>query len=150
MILYTDGASRGNPGKSGIGFVLKDKEIVLLKDCYEIDKTTNNFAEIIAIIIGFYTLKKNNYLSKEREIKVYSDSLLIVNQFNGEFKIESTTLMQAHVFFQRYFGEYDIDFVHIPRELNKEADALANHAIDNNKKLPKEIISFLSSLYQKI
>lgn len=130
MILYIDGASRGNPGHAGIGVIIQDIEgrRVLERSRY-IGETTNNVAEYFALITGLEEVCKLG----ARKIRVYSDSQLLVRQVKGEYKVKKPHLSKLHkkvLDLLKDFDSYDIIF--IPRELNKEADSLANRAIDES------------------
>jgi ribonuclease HI len=144
MILYTDGASRGNPGEAGIGFLLKNKNIPLFTGSYYIGKRTNNFAEATAILVALYSLEKKNLIPKN--LFLHSDSLLLVNQFNSIFKTKNKALATAHTIFKSHFSKYSVYLSHIPRNLNKEADRLANEGIEKRIPLTPDIAVFLEEL----
>lgn len=144
MILFTDGASRGNPGSSGIGFVLYNSiNNIILDDFYFLGNYTNNFAEIVAILIALYVIKKNNITNN---LIIKSDSLLLVNQFKGIYKIKNQNLELAHILFKKNFENFIISFIHIERKYNKYADNLANRGINEKKLLSEELLFFLSSI----
>jgi ribonuclease HI len=144
MILYTDGASRGNPGPAGIGFALYNKTEIIIDGYYFLGNTTNNFAEAIAILVALYTIKKNNITNS---LIIKSDSLLLINQFNGNYKIKNKSLALVHILFKENFTNFNISFIHIDRTYNKYADSLANRGIDEKILLSQELLSFLSSLF---
>ncbi|MCX8031509.1 MAG: ribonuclease HI family protein [Thermodesulfovibrionales bacterium] len=125
-ILYCDGASRGNPGHAGIG-------VVLLLDGYKktiseyIGVTTNNVAEYKALLIGLQEAKKEGI----KDIEINLDSELIVKQIRGIYKIKSPNLKSLYNEVITCLGEFRKFYInHIPRALNKEADKLANAALD--------------------
>ncbi len=126
--LYIDGASRGNPGESGIGVVVYDEsdEILEQQQCYLGSRVTNNQAEYKALLFGLDLI--SNFAN---EVEVYSDSELLVRQMMGEYKIRNTDLKtlynQAVSKLKRFAGSR---FYHIPRTDNRLADQLANAAID--------------------
>lgn len=124
--LYTDGASSGNPGPSGIGFVIKYSD----KTCEgseHIGTATNNVAEYSALILG---LKKALSMGIS-EIDAYLDSELIVKQMRGEYKVKNRNLMPLFLEVQGLSRSFkSISFSHIPRELNKSADKLAKGATE--------------------
>jgi ribonuclease HI len=135
-VLYFDGASKGNPGISGIGMVIYKNgnelwcESVLLQDCF-----TNNQAEYYALIYG---LDKAIHL-KINEIQVYGDSKLVINQMNGIYKVKNEALTFLHkkaVELSKLFD--NIQFTHIYREHNKRADELANLSIKKEIKQTKD------------
>jgi ribonuclease HI len=125
--LFTDGASKGNPGPAGAGWVLtKDQDYSPVKECKYLGQTTNNEAEYQALILG---LQQALGLGVQ-VIRVHMDSELLVRQLNGDYRVKNPRL--AILFHQAQgllmkFSKYDI--IHIPREQNREADLLANEAI---------------------
>ena len=135
IIIYTDGGSRGNPGKAAIGVVFcNEKEEVVKKfGEYLGDHLTNNDAEYQAVIFALKKFKTvfGKAIAKDSEVEVRSDSELLVNQMNGKYKIENEKI-------QKFFMEIwnlkidfeNIKFKAIPRERNKGADALVNQALD--------------------
>jgi ribonuclease HI len=131
MILhaFTDGASRGNPGESGFGIIVKDDHgsTILTLNGY-IGRTTNNIAEYTALL---KLLERMRSVACSRII-VHSDSELMVKQLNGSYKVRNKDLKHYHAQFQELKKSlpFDIDIRHIGREENKDADRLANEAID--------------------
>lgn len=130
IIAYTDGGSRGNPGPAAIGVYFPELE----KRYGEFIQTaTNNIAEYKAIV---YALKKAKQLvgSKRAElsiIEIRSDSQLVVNQLSGFFKIKEEELFPFFIHIWNLKQDFaEVRFVHVPREQNKQADALVNEALD--------------------
>ena len=123
--IYIDGAAKGNPGPAGIGVVIKFKGNTIKFSKY-IGHATNNRAEYIAAIEAL----KRALAHGVRRVRIFSDSLLLVNQLTGKYRVKNPTLRQlfakAMSLLSR-FEEYEI--IHVPREMNKEADFLANEAI---------------------
>lgn len=124
-IMYCDGASSGNPGKSGVGVVLTYEGRT-----YEISEyigtATNNIAEYTALIKGLSKAKALRIDS----LKIFLDSELLVRQIEGVYKIKNEKLKELYqdaVSHLRSFKGYHIK--HIPREHNKKADSLAKKAI---------------------
>lgn len=133
VVVYTDGGSRHNPGKAGIGVVIYDGDEKVGELSEYVGVQTNNWAEYEALIRA---LKKVKQLGlKDKKVEVRMDSELIVKQMNKEYQIKEETLweqyMAVHNMMVKDFK--DITFVHVPREKNKEADALANEAMDREK-----------------
>jgi ribonuclease HI len=138
--VYTDGASRGNPGKSGIGIVIYDGNDTILKTWNEyIGVTTNNQAEYKALLRSLDLARE---IVEERKLKLdridfYADSELMVKQLKGEYKVKDAKLLLLYNEFRaklsRFGNRYTI--THVDREHNKEADKLANQAIDNKNSL---------------
>jgi len=132
--IYTDGGSRGNPGPAGIGVVIKQENQIIKKYGEAIGKATNNIAEYQAAV---FALKKVKLLfgkkkAKDVEIQVYMDSELIVKQMNHEYKIKEKDLQPLFLEIWNLMTDFkQVNFKHIPREENKEADELVNQALDN-------------------
>jgi ribonuclease HI len=140
IIIYTDGGSRGNPGPAAIGVVFCDargETIHSYKEC--IGEATNNQAEYRAIIKALEILLKSNWQKSNggtAKITCYLDSLLVVEQINGNYKVKNPDIKQYIEILSGLLKEIDksVDFMHIPRELNKQADKLVNQALDENAK----------------
>ena len=129
LSLYTDGASRGNPGDAGAGFVIMNArgEELMVQGRY-LGTCTNNVAEYKALILGLTEAAKLSNGS----IVIFLDSQLIVRQVQGIYKVKSKDLLPLFAEVRKRlatFTSYEIK--HIPRELNKRADQLANQGIDN-------------------
>lgn len=127
--LYADGGSRGNPGPSASGYVLLNMsgEVVLRQGEY-IGVTTNNQAEYQALKLG---LEHALHDFGAREIHVYMDSMLVINQMKHIFKIKNRDLWPIHDACQQLAKQFrKISFDHVPRELNRPADAEVNKALD--------------------
>lgn len=131
--IYTDGASRGNPGNAAIGIVIEDEagnEIQTAKKF--LGNYTNNVAEYCALIEGVKTLK--NVTFDFSEINFFCDSELIVKQIKGVYKIKNKDLIKLSLEFWKEIKSVNKKFSinHIPREKNSRADQLANEALDEN------------------
>jgi ribonuclease HI/GNAT superfamily N-acetyltransferase len=129
--LYADGGSRGNPGPSAGGYVLLDMENNVVKSNGKyLGITTNNQAE-------YHSLKGGLEMAKDlgiREVDVYMDSLLVVNQMKGIYKIRNRDLWPIHEAIKKLVSEFKhVSFSHVPRELNKLADAMVNETLDARK-----------------
>jgi ribonuclease HI len=134
---YTDGASRGNPGSSGIGVVVKTPggETLYSASGY-IGLSTNNRAEYVALL---------TLLEQVRDVQcdrlcIHSDSELMVRQMNGQYKVKDAEIRKYHRKAAQLLSEIrcDVEIRHIPRERNAEADRLANEAIDRKTVLMPE------------
>lgn len=123
--LYTDGGSRGNPGRSACGWVIKLSPRSLLR-CKRLQDGTNNEAEYKGLIHGL-----QDALSRHiNKIDVFMDSLLVVSHMKGKFRIKSPKLIPFYNKAQDLACMFDeITFNYIPRGANKQADALANQAM---------------------
>ena len=133
-----DGASRGNPGLSAIGIIIKQNEKILIEHSEFLGVRTNNQAEYEALRRA---LEICNTLDKE--LTVFSDSELLVNQRNAKYKIRNQNLKMISREISNLEKNFDkIQYRRIPREKNNKADKLANMALDdyikkiaNNKSL---------------
>ncbi len=135
IIIYTDGGSRGNPGKAAIGVVFCNEKGQTIKDYAEYlgDNLTNNEAEYSAVIFALkkFKLLFSKELAKKSEVEIKSDSELIVKQLNAEYKIMDEKIQK--LFLEVWNLKFDfgkIKFKLIKREKNKEADRLVNEALD--------------------
>lgn len=126
--VFSDGGSRGNPGPSASGFVILDLEdnILVDKGVY-LGITTNNQAEYMALKLALEECIKMGVV----EAQVYLDSLLVVNQMKGIFKVKNRDLWPIHDAIKQLAKKFKkISFSHVPREFNKLADAAVNRALD--------------------
>jgi len=132
LTIYVDGASRGNPGPAAVGVVMKDeKGVTTLKLSYSIGRATNNQAEYTALITSLQEARK---LGAD-QVYINTDSQLMAEQINGHYKVRNAhikPLFEKAMQLLTAFQYYAID--HIPRDLNSEADALANEALNRLKK----------------
>jgi ribonuclease HI len=124
VIINTDGASQGNPGPSAIGATIKDEQGNLLASISRyIGFTTNNQAEYRAIIAA---LQKALGLGATH-IELRADTELVVQQLNGRYKVKKASLRLLYIEASRLLGQFQgVTITRIPREQNREADALAN------------------------
>lgn len=127
-IVYTDGASRGNPGESGIGIAIKDNSNNTVHEIKKyFPKLTNNQAEYKALIFALEYLIKNGI----KKAKFFTDSQLLANQINGRWKVKHPGIKILNKEARTFLIKLDsFDISYIPREENKQADRLANQAID--------------------
>lgn len=128
VIVYADGGSRGNPGPSASGYVIyDDRQVMLVHRGVYLGVTTNNQAEYIALKLALEEAKSLG----AREVHVYMDSMLVVNQMRGIFKVRNRDLWPIHDAVKRICNEFKhVQFTQVPRELNKLADAAVNQALD--------------------
>ena len=125
--IYCDGASRSNPGDASIGVSInKDKvEIDTIKK--KIGINTNNVAEYLGLIAALEYCVKN----KVNNVRIFLDSLLVVQQVNMEYKVRSKKLQTHYEKSLKLIDQIeDIEIHHIRREFNSRADQLANEALD--------------------
>lgn len=126
--LYGDGGSRGNPGPSASGYVLMDMDDNILKKTgVYLGITTNNQAEYQSLKFG---LQEALEMGAE-EVEVYMDSQLVIRQLSGQYKIKNRDLMPHYEAINDLAKQFKrITFTHVPRELNKLADAEVNTTLD--------------------
>lgn len=122
--VFTDGASRGNPGLAGAGVYFP------AHGGYHrfLGEATNNVAEYSAVILALEKAKEFG----AKEVEMYMDSKLVAEQLSGRYKVKNKNL--ARFFLKIWNLSHDfrkISYQHIPREENARADAMANEAIDN-------------------
>ena len=127
--LYADGGSRGNPGPSASGYVLLDmNDEVIYKNGLYLGVTTNNQAEYQALKLGLDEAKRRG----AREVHVHLDSLLVINQMKGIFKIKNRDLWPIHrAIVEQVKGFKKVTFTHVPRELNGQADRMVNDILND-------------------
>ncbi|MEK7144525.1 MAG: reverse transcriptase-like protein [Patescibacteria group bacterium] len=131
--IHADGGSRGNPGPSGAGAMIRDE---LGNSVASVSKflghQTNNFAEYEAVILAFETLAK--LLKKKTdavEVTVKMDSELVVKQMKGQYKVKHPVLKEQHARLKKVIEQFGVvSFNHVFRAENSDADALANEAMD--------------------
>jgi ribonuclease HI len=126
--LFADGGSRGNPGPSASGYVLTTMEDVVVYEGGEyLGITTNNQAEYSALNHGLQEAIERG----AQHVNVFMDSLLVVNQMKGIYKIKNRELMPLFQKAHELVKHFDsVKFTHVPRELNKLADGMVNEILD--------------------
>lgn len=126
--IYSDGGSRGNPGPAAIGVVIlgpRNKKIEEISKY--IGDATNNVAEYLAAVYG---LQEAAFMGA-REVKLMVDSQLVARQLKGEYRVKDQNILKFFDLALNLFRVFDkIEIEEIPREENKEADALVNKALD--------------------
>jgi ribonuclease HI len=134
LILYIDGASRGNPGRAGAGIWITDGEGKKISEVSRyLGHKTNNEAEYWALLLG---LKEAKRLGGEA-LQIFTDSELVERQIKGVYRVKDLDLKALHKIVienLKRFSSFEIES--IPREENKEADRLANQAI--RRRIAKE------------
>jgi len=126
--LHIDGGSRGNPGDAGFGIHVTAPDGAEVAGLYGfIGQATNNVAEYQALLHGLrYALQRG-----ARRVLVFSDSELVVRQIAGQYRVKHPAMVPLHreaLALMRQFA--DVRVAHVRREQNKEADELANRALD--------------------
>lgn len=133
VIAYSDGGSRGNPGPSSAGFILMDTyDHVLSQGGVYLGITTNNQAEYQGVKLG---LEKALEIGA-RTVDFRIDSLLVVNQMNGVYKIKNRELWPIHERIRELVAQFDkVTFSHVKREFNQLADGVVNKIL--NERSPR-------------
>jgi ribonuclease HI len=128
--IYTDGGARGNPGPAGCGVVMFDEHNKIVGEFKKyLGEHTNNFAEYSAVILAMQEAKKMG----AEELDFYLDSELVVKQLKREYKVKNLELAKLFVkIFNMQQNFKRVNYQHVPREMNKLADKLANVAMDEN------------------
>lgn len=130
-ILYSDGASRGNPGLAGAGAVLLDADGRVIAELTKfLGVTTNNVAEYQGFIIGLEEAQRRGV----DDLDARMDSMLVVEQMRGRWKIKHPNMKPLALKAGALFATFPTrSIAHVPREENAIADALSNRAIDEAK-----------------
>jgi ribonuclease HI len=132
ILIYTDGAARGNPGPAGLGAILRDAETgaVLVELARFLGVRTNNYAEWTAVEEA---LREALALGAS-QVDLRMDSELVARQISGRYRVKHPDLKPIHARVMAMLGQlkgYTVG--HVPRELNKDADRLSNVAIDERR-----------------
>lgn len=139
ITMFTDGGARGNPGPAGIGVVICNDKGEIVKKYGEFlgDDMTNNEAEYGAVIFGLKKLKAllGKDKVKQADVMIKADSELMVKQMTGQYRLTDRRIQDFFITIWNLKIEFNsVDFKHIPREQNSEADKLVNEALDNRAK----------------
>jgi ribonuclease HI len=131
LVLHTDGGARGNPGPAAIGVVIeieKGGQTELIAELAEtIGIATNNVAEYRAIIRGLQEAQRLG----AHTVTCLLDSLLVVEQLNGNYRVKSADMKPLHARVQELRQHFAlVTFQHVSREQNQDADRLVNQALD--------------------
>ncbi|MDZ7688362.1 MAG: ribonuclease HI family protein [Halobacteriales archaeon] len=125
-----DGASRGNPGRSAVAYVVSDEDGVVKREGTVIGEATNNEAEYVALLRGLTEARELGY----SVVEAVGDSELVVKQVGGEWRCRAKNLKPLH---EEVLGVAegfdDFEIRHVPRSENHEADELANTALDRRR-----------------
>lgn len=128
MILYCDGAARGNPGPAGLGVYITEDDGTLVHEIARgLGETTNNVAEYSALVAGLEWCVTNGVDS----VQVRADSDLVIKQMKGVYKVKAKNLIRLHRRARELATALgQVTFEHVRREFNKDADRLANLGVD--------------------
>jgi ribonuclease HI len=128
ILIYTDGAARGNPGPAGAGAILRDSDGSVLAEVAEpLGHATNNVAEWTAVLLALEEARRLG----ATHVDLRMDSQLVARQISGVYRVKHHDLKPIHAAVMdllRMLDGYTVG--HVPRELNKDADRLSNVAID--------------------
>lgn len=126
--VFIDGGSRGNPGPAGFGVHAEDEAGTTLAELYGyLGRTTNNVAEYAALLAALDWAARRTF----SELHILSDSELLVRQWNGEYKVRNEGLKSLHARARALALRLPrVVVAHVRREQNRQADALANRAMD--------------------
>lgn len=130
LIIYTDGASRGNPGLASYGFIIKDDQgVILHQEGKYIGQTTNNIAEYSAIKAALEYAKGN--FPKAVNVNFFMDSQLAARQLSGFYRVKNPRIAVLYADIKKLEVGFDkVSYTHVPRAENFIADRLANKALD--------------------
>jgi len=130
VTVYTDGASRGNPGPAAIAYVIHSEGIATVEYCEAIGAATNNFAEYTAMIRALDAASQLG----ARRVTLHSDSELMVRQMLGEYRVKHPDILPLYEKASEQVESFDrVQFVHVPRAHNAQADRLCNLALDGGR-----------------
>ena len=137
--VYIDGASRGNPGPSGVGVAFVDGQGKLVHALHKyLGETTNNVAEYLALIYALQEAQRQGW----RRLTVKTDSELLARQINGQYKVRDRTLRLFHDLARHAMqGFQQLSIEHVGREQNREADRLAGKAVDGHHRANSTTVS---------
>lgn len=129
--IYIDGASKGNPGPSAIGVVITENGKPVRNLYRYIGEATNNIAEYSALIAAL----EEGLILKAQCLSIKTDSELLYRQMTKVYRVKNEHILALYTQAQRLISGFTrVSLNHIPRELNKEADKLANKAIAEQRK----------------
>ncbi|MCL4458316.1 MAG: ribonuclease HI family protein [Chloroflexi bacterium] len=126
LLIYADGSASSNPGPAGIGVVIQDERGHVLKRLARpIGRATNNQAEYRALIAALESALK----MKAREIHLFLDSQLVVNQMQGVYKVRDPVLLSFYKQAKGLLKHFEVvTITHVPRQRNARADSLAKQS----------------------
>jgi len=129
LVIYTDGASRGNPGPAGYAVVVYRENKMIFKTAVSIGKTTNNVAEYLGCIAALIA----GIRLRAQRVVIKTDSQLLQRQVNGDYRTKDEWLQRLGLIVRNLMACFDrVDIVHVPREENREADSLVAAEIERH------------------
>jgi ribonuclease HI len=143
--LFFDGASRSNPGLAGAGICLIRMGELMYRRGFFLGHRTNNQAEYLALLLGLFYAHKQ--LNAGDYLIIASDSELLIKQMHGAYRVRDAVLKKFFDIAHGFLGQTNITykFIHVVREKNQEADAMANKGIDKKISMPVEFIKLMRS-----
>jgi ribonuclease HI len=132
--LYTDGASRNNPGPAGAGICIMHEGKIVKKQGHYVGTKTNNQAEYLALLLGIFYAKA--YVQKGDQLAIFADSQLLVRQMQGVYKVKNSDLQVLQRAAFTLLMPYDYALYHVYREENTVADEMANEGLDKKIVVP--------------
>ena len=138
--LYTDGASRSNPGPAGAGIYLLKNGMPVEERGFFLGPKTNNEAEYIAMLIGLHFATM--HMDDIEKLTVLADSELMIKQLKGVYRVKNERLKPLYACAQGYLANIHTTYIHVRREKNKIADKLANVGIDKKIQIPEEFLTY--------
>jgi len=136
LTIYSDGGSRGNPGPAAVGAIFYARNVKTVEYSEFIGQATNNEAEYKALIMALLKAKS----LKIKNVNCFLDSELVVKQLNRQYRIKDEKIAPLFIKIWNLIFDFEkITFTHIPREKNKEADALVNKILNNETNRKKLI-----------
>jgi ribonuclease HI len=140
-----DGGSRGNPGPAGIGVLLEEEGGATDEYYAYLGSTTNNVAEYAALLVLLVRAARHG----ATDLTIHADSQLLVKQLEGAYRVRNPRLQILHAAARKLMGRIPrVTLRHVPREENRDADRLANRAMDekdSSEPLPAEVATLVSS-----
>ncbi len=133
LTIHTDGGSRGNPGPAASAFIIEDSARRLVySQGHFLGRTTNNQAEYQAVLFSLHWLI--SHPQSDTQINFFLDSLLVVNQLSGLYKIKDPGLISLAAQIKKILNQHQFSavFFYIPRAQNSAADLLVNQTLDSS------------------
>lgn len=136
IVAYIDGGARGNPGPAGYGVRIEDEQGALIDELRAfLGSSTNNVAEYHGLLAALGYAQEHGH----RRVRIKSDSELLVKQMKGEYRVKSPGLQPLHQQARALAQTLErVVYEHVRREQNKDADRLANQAMDEATKSSHE------------
>lgn len=137
ITVHIDGGARGNPGPAGYGAIVRDADGTVLDELHgALGIATNNVAEYNGLIAALRWAKEHGHT----EVRVKADSLLLVEQMRGNYKVKNAGLQPLHARARLLAYEIGrVSFEHVRREFNKDADRLSNLGMDESEKTLRNV-----------